>query len=391
MFHWDFSLLISIFAITGYTLWWLSFLLPWRRLNQANLTSKKPEESNQNNASETGVSIIIPFRNEAHRIGPLLQSLNKINGPTNFEILFCDDHSDDNTIDTIENSLPNNCEILKQVDGTQGKKAALMMGILAAKYPIIFTTDADCVVPPNCISQMLFDLERTGSHLALGRVEYSWVNSLNDGKKGRNNLLQVYQQIENQALMAIGFAQSQKQNAAVANGAIMMFNKMAFLALGGYSGNEHIGSGDDIFTLEKFLQSPIHKITYVPHSDAVVSTPLETSYKDFFFQRMRWMKKTFLQKTQKTAFEQVLVGFFMISLWVISVNAVLSAHYETLAFIWLGKLLVDSAGVQLLFTKNKPNIFWVCIASIIQVFWLPILALLAMGNKYSWKNRQYSA
>lgn len=170
-----------------------------------------------------------------------------------------------------------------------------------------------------------------------------------------------------------------------------MFKKQAFIDLGGYQGHEHIASGDDVLTMEKFLLSPVHKITYVQHPYATVYTPLETQWDSFFYQRMRWMKKTFLQKTQKTALKQVLLGLFMIFIWVMSAFDVLSAHYETLAFVWLGKLLVDSAGVQILLQKNKPNPVCVLLASAAQVLWLPALAITSIRSKYQWKNRQHTA
>lgn len=247
-----------------------------------------------------------------------------------------------------------------------------------------------CIHSSNA-NEMLHAMFSNEADLAIGRVDYLWVNDPKNNKKGRNNFLQVYQQMENQALIAIGFAESQKHNAAVANGANLMFKKQAFIDLGGYQGHEHIASGDDVFTMEKFLLSPVHKITYVQHPSATVYTPLETQWDSFFYQRMRWMKKTFLQKTQKTALKQVLLGLFMIFIWVMSAFAVLSAHYETLAFVWLGKLLVDSAGVQILLQKNKPNPVCVLLASAAQVLWLPALAITSIRSKYQWKNRQHTA
>ena len=132
-------------------------------------------------------------------------------------------------------------------------------------------------------------------------------------------------------------------------------------------------------------------MVHASHSNAVVYTAYETEFRSFFNQRMRWMKKTFLQKTQKTALKQVLVGLFMIFIWVMSAIAVLSAHYETLAFVWLGKLLVDSAGVHILLSNNKPNPICVLLASAAQVLWLPALAITSTWSKYQWKNRQHTA
>lgn len=50
----------------------------------------------------------------------------------------------------------------------------------------------------------------------------------------------------------------------------------------------------------------------------------------------------------------------MISLWVITGISVYRGTYETLAFVWLGKLLVDSAGVHILCKKNIPTRLSLC-------------------------------
>lgn len=398
MNHGEFSLWISGAAIAGYAYWWTTFLIPWIKLRKQEKLATGEEASSRaftNGASsKKQLTVIIPFRNESPRISPLLESLTQLQFSGDLEVIFCNDHSTDNGKEIIQawskqQSFP--VKILDTSPSQIGKKSALAMGISQATHPIILTTDADCCLHPNNANEMLHAMFTNEADLAIGRVDYLWVNDHKNNKQGRNNLLQVYQQMENQALIAIGFAESQKHNAAVANGANLMFKKQAFIDLGGYQGHEHIASGDDIFTLEKFLLSPVHKVTYVQHPSATVYTPLETQWDAFFHQRMRWMKKTFLQKTQKTALKQVLVGLFMIFIWVMSAFAVLSAHYETLAFVWLGKLLVDSAGVHILLQKNKPNFICVLLASAAQVLWLPALAIGSIRSKYQWKNRQHTA
>ena len=386
MASWDLLFIYASIILLGYAYWWQSFLWPyyrWRSLPAQPIKSKP----------STGVSIIIPFRNEAHRIEPLLKSLEHVNFPEAAELLFCDDHSLDSSISIIGWHRPQlkvESHILTLPANQNGKKSALQMGIDQAKYPVIFTTDADCTLHPDCVMTLLAKMESEKAHLVLGSVEYLWSEST-PKKSSQKSPLQVYQCVENAVLSAIGWVESQKQNAAVANGANMMFDKAAFIALGGYQGHEHIGSGDDVLTLEKFLLSPNHKVVHASHKNAVVYTAYETAFRSFFNQRMRWMKKTFLQKTQKTALKQTLVGLFMISLWVITGISVYRGSYETLAFVWLGKLLVDSAGVYILCKKEHPNPFIVVLVSALQVLWLPILALAAATIPYRWKARPYRA
>ena len=386
MASWDLLLIYTSIILVGYAYWWQSFLRPYHHW-------KSQPVHPMNKTPNVGLSILIPFRNEAHRIEPLLKSLQHIQFPPSAELLFCDDHSTDSTTAIIEQYRAHftvESRILALPTNQNGKKSALQLGINQSKYPVIFTTDADCTLHPACILTLLAKMESEQAHLVLGSVEYLWSDSTPE-KSSRTSPLQVYQCIENAVLSAIGWVESQKHNAAVANGANMMFNKASFNELGGYQGHEHIGSGDDVLTLEKFLLSPNHKVVHASHSNAVVYTAYETEFRSFFNQRMRWMKKTFLQKTQKTALKQTLVGLFMISVWVITGISVYRGTYETLAFVWLGKLLVDSAGVHILCKKELPNPFVVALVSALQVLWLPLLAVAAATIPYRWKARPYRA
>jgi glycosyltransferase involved in cell wall biosynthesis len=397
--HWDFLLVITSVLLLGYLRWWLGFLIPYIRWEKSSISILHPSE-------KQGVSVIIPFRNEAHRIKPLLQSLlatqADVESNVVLEFLFCDDNSTDDTQEVIQRTLIHSSlsfTILNLPDATTGKKAALTLGIEKAKYSHIFTTDADCALHPRCISTLLAKMEYSKASMVLGHVSYTSDLSNYTAQTGNpvsqpkaqplNGLLVVYQCIENTVLSAIGMVESQKNNAAVANGANLLFLKSSFLAVGGYQGHEHIASGDDVFTLEKFLLDPLQKVIHAEHAHATVFTQYEHSLDDFFFQRMRWMKKTFLQKTQKTALKQVLVGLFMFSLWVITIIAVYKGTYETLAIAWLGKLLVDSAGVHILCRSEKPNPLSVALVSLLQVIWLPMLAITAVFTPYRWKERRY--
>ena len=62
-----------------------------------------------------------------------------------------------------------------------------------------------------------------------------------------------------------------------------------------------------------------------------VTKDVESDFDVFKNQRIRWMKKTFLQKTQKTALKQTFMGLFLLGFWVIAIEAVLSGHYESMA------------------------------------------------------------
>ena len=63
------------------------------------LLKKKPPDYSSESVT---ISILISVRNESHRIAPLLKSFDRCNSDSNnFELIFIDDHSLDNTIDKL--------------------------------------------------------------------------------------------------------------------------------------------------------------------------------------------------------------------------------------------------------------------------------------------------
>jgi cellulose synthase/poly-beta-1,6-N-acetylglucosamine synthase-like glycosyltransferase len=391
--------------------------------NLQSISNPITATTSNSNTEIRGMTTLIPFRNEALRIQPLLDSLTKIQAPVTWEIIFCDDHSNDNSLEIIKNFIANNpaldAKIIELPNTENGKKSALSAAIAAAQYEIIHTTDADCRLHPNLYSHLHKSIQQPNIELVLGRVEFTTnfecqgniINSdveiqgdiINNylenpaGQKGSNHkshrLLQQYQLIENTALIALGYSEFLKKNPAAANGANLMFKKSAFLNLGGYSGNTQYASGDDVFTLEKFILHNPNSVAFCTHPQASVVTVVESDFALFKNQRIRWMKKTFLQKTQKTALKQTFMGIFLLGFWVMAIEAVLSGHYESMALLWLGKLCVDAACVSLLLRTHpqKPCLPDIILCSILQVFWLPTLGLLAANKQFSWKGRSHSA
>ena len=424
---------LASLGVIAYINWWWSILKHWLPISSqtseltGEIGSTTDLQAREATAFTTtkieGLTTLIPFRNEALRIQPLLNSLSKIQVPGAWEIVFCDDHSNDESVDIIRNFIATNpqlnVKIIHLAAAENGKKSALSTGITEAKFDIIHTTDADCRLHPNLYFHLLKSIQQPNVELVLGRVEFithfdsqrhnihsnlesqGHLNNPNlespaEPKRSNQNthrLLQQYQLIENSALIALGYSEFLKKNPAAANGANLLFKKSAFLHLGGYHGNTQYASGDDVFTLEKFILHNPDSVAFCTHPQASVISDVESDFDVFKNQRIRWMKKTFLQKTQKTALKQTFMGLFLLGFWVIAIEAVLSGHYESMALLWLGKLCVDAACVSLLLRNHpqKPCLPDIIYCSILQIFWLPTLGILAANKQFSWKGRSHSA
>lgn len=114
------------------------------------------------------VSIIVPTRNEAENVGPLVASIVR-NNVQFCEILFVDDSSTDGTINAIQ-SLAKNYPIrlLEQSAFEPGLAAAVMIGARSADGDLLLVMDADLSHPPNRIHDLLAPLKSNTADMVIG-------------------------------------------------------------------------------------------------------------------------------------------------------------------------------------------------------------------------------
>jgi dolichol-phosphate mannosyltransferase len=117
------------------------------------------------------LSLIIPTLNEEENIKPLVIEIHK-NLKNNYEIIFIDDHSTDNTIKEIK-KLSKNIPIkvfLKK--GKRGKTFSLIEGFEKARFEILGMIDADLQYPPKYLPNMLGLVEKGADVVITNRSEY---------------------------------------------------------------------------------------------------------------------------------------------------------------------------------------------------------------------------
>jgi len=104
------------------------------------------------------ISIIIPCFNEEKSIPDICEEINKTltSISKQFEIIFIDDGSRDNTLDVLRNLADQDTRThYISFSRNFGKEAALLAGLQAAKGDYIITMDADNQDPPSLIPDML--------------------------------------------------------------------------------------------------------------------------------------------------------------------------------------------------------------------------------------------
>ncbi|MEO1781205.1 glycosyltransferase family 2 protein [Enterococcus diestrammenae] len=106
------------------------------------------------------ILISVPAYNEEPNIYPLYKSLLKVIDPLKekyrFEILFINDGSSDNTVDTVK-QLINETDIVSLIDLSRnyGKEIAMAAGFDYSDHDAVITIDADLQHPPTLIPEMI--------------------------------------------------------------------------------------------------------------------------------------------------------------------------------------------------------------------------------------------
>jgi poly-beta-1,6-N-acetyl-D-glucosamine synthase len=231
---------------------------------------------------EGKISLIIPFRNERTNLDRLVEELRKI-VHLPFEIFLVDDHSEDGSFEYLSNLLEEVGPVVLFKSPGIGKKAALDFGISKANGQLIATSDADCTFPKNWLELMTIPFESPTVQLVAGPVV---------SKREDSEFLQKFQQIEWFSILLLTQFSFWNKQPLMCSGANLVFRKSAFVEVKGYSGNEHLASGDDEFLLKKISgKFGSESCVYLPFKENLVITSPQPSWKDLLSQRVRWAGK----------------------------------------------------------------------------------------------------
>lgn len=136
-------------------------------------------------SNEPGVAVVVPVRNEAGNIAPLVDEIAAAlsrEGP--FEIVYVNDGSTDGTEAELQRLMALH-PFLRRVRHKQscGQSAAVRSGVMAARAPVIITIDGDGQNDPAFMPAMLKVLRDGASHVGL-------VAGQRLGRKGKFKSLQ---------------------------------------------------------------------------------------------------------------------------------------------------------------------------------------------------------
>jgi len=330
-------------------------------------------------AAIPSVSIVIAARNESRRIRTCLQSLERLEYPLEkYEVILIDDASTDETASIIQSYLDRNrnwklIRIEKKDSMLRGKKKALKCGIEEAKGDIIFTTDADCRVPPKWLSVMsrYFD---ENTVMVLGHSPLRTAGGFFNILLKFDNLFSA---ISGSAPTMMGFP-------ITSVGRNMAYRREVYEKVGGFNALQRFKSGDDVHMTERFRQAGVGKITYCAHPDTFVETLPHTSIKEIMHQQIRKNSKTFSKSLSSIIFSLLI---FFVYLFI----HILPLLDGSLILLWLVAIIFKFVLEFIVLTMaafifRKKSLWpWLPLMQIIYPFYIVTFGLLGTLQIYQWK------
>lgn len=332
----------------------------------------------QKSEPKTTFSVIVPFRNEAENLPILLDSIEKLNYPTElFEVILVDDESEDKF--QILNSKFQISVIPNIRKSNSPKKDAIETAIQIAKNNWIVTTDADCEVPENWLAIFDSKIQETNAKMCVGSVTYT----------KESGFLHDFQNNDFLSLQGVTAGSFGIGKPFMCNGANFAYEKAFFIDLNGFEGNNNLASGDDVFLLQKALKTSPEKIAYLGNWNVVFSKSCD-SWKALMHQRVRWASKTSAYVNWYPKILGIIVFLTNLSGLFLLVAPIYKIEILQLAiYFWILKF-----GIDFMFLKFSSAYFKLPFKNFLSSFLVyPFFTILVVGKamfgKFEWKERRF--
>ena len=183
------------------------------------------------------VSVLVPARDEAARIGPCIEALLASEGLRDVEVLVLDDGSTDGTPDVVRHAAQGDPR-LRVLDGGSDPLPAEWLGktwacdrlARAATGSVLVFVDADVVLAPHGIAASIALLRRAGLDLVSPYPRQEAEGAL-------PRLVQPLLQWSWATLLPLGLAEtSARESLVAANGQLLVVDSRAYADCGGHAG-----------------------------------------------------------------------------------------------------------------------------------------------------------
>ncbi len=333
------------------------------------------------------LSVVIPVRNEVANLPALLADLAQ-QTYTDMEVIVVDDASDDDTAWLARqffetHALAGHVLSIPNVPTASPKKRALTAGIGLATGSLIVTTDGDCRVGPRWLETLAQCYQQTHARMICGPVTFL----------PETNLFDCLQTVEGASLIGSGAATLRLGLPTMCNGANLCYEKRVFIDIGGFSGSDHLASGDDEFLMhaifKKYSTDP-EPVQFLKSRDAVVQTGPHRSWLAFYGQRKRWASKWRHYASVGPSVVAVFVFLSNLAVLLAPVGAALgwwswAMCGLALALKWLPEL--GFLSVVLADLGKRPVAWFIPLTQIFYSLYVVFFGLVAQRRGFVWKGR----
>lgn len=291
------GIIVILFIVSLPLLWMLIF-------------SFERNASNWSATKESELTVIVPFRNEEERIGPLLESLRQELNKTPYavHVLFVDDHSVDGSVDLINRfcaEFNGSVKLRSLTSSSSGKKAAVRLGVENASTTWVLTLDADVILPKGYFGHIRFP--EKGSMV------------IHPVRMKGNGTIQGFFSMEFLLFQAYTFT----RGVWMANGANLLFKAHDFIAMEVFRTDNSVASGDDMFLLNEMRKQ---KLIVRKNSDyrLVADTMAPRTLFEGLNQRIRWVGKMIHLKNNVPMMISMLFSALICIVWVGAITYLLA-------------------------------------------------------------------
>ena len=325
------------------------------------------------------ISVVIAARNEARRIRPTLESLTRLEYPKErYEIILVDDASEDDTAKIIQNYTErfSNWKLIRLSEKSsklRGKKKALLEAVRAATGELIFTTDADCVVPPGWLRTMNCyfeeDVQMVLGNSPLTTAKGFWGTFLNFDN--------LFSAIVTAAPAKLGFPHT-------SIGRNLAYRKTAYENVGGYATLKKFRSGDDVHLTEQFRRKKQGKVDYCAHPDSFVyAMPPETG-REIFYQQIRKNSKTLKKSLPTVLFSILVFAAYLLFIFLPLLAPPLLTLWLIVMALKMGVEFWALTQAAFVF-RRKELIPWFPLMQVIYPVYVIVFSILGALQLYKWK------
>lgn len=332
---------------------------------------KQPIESGT--ISSDSITVIIPFRNEAHNLKQMVACIEQQTVQPHAWI-FVNDHSTDQSSELISFSDPTIRYQVMQLSSPEfGKKRAIRNAINNSSTAYCLTLDADVTFHKDYIKQLCALPSNDMIVLpVIMKANYFW---------------QLLFSIEYMITQLLNLGVSWWSRPINCSGANLLFCRETFLATDDFSTHHHVLSGDDIYALRAFRRNK-KSIRVVTEKSFAVTTTVPKTITSVLDQRARWMNKS----------GDVGDGLSnMLALWALALHFTFfgfqivlfsTGQFTSFSLLFVSKLVLDSL---LIINGNESfrlRLFvGLFLFEIIYPLYLLVLLFWSKSGRVSWKGR----